>query len=80
MTLLELLIAVSIVAIFAAIAYPSFNNYVYQGHRNHASWRIWSKFNLVLSSYTTTVTPGPPSCQGQPAPYAILLMTDTPLR
>ncbi|EGU52687.1 putative fimbrial assembly protein PilE [Vibrio nigripulchritudo ATCC 27043] len=36
MTLLELLIAVSIVAIFAAIAYPSFNNYVYQGHRNQA--------------------------------------------
>ncbi|MBD1555904.1 prepilin-type N-terminal cleavage/methylation domain-containing protein [Vibrio sp. S9_S30] len=36
MTLLEVLIAVSIIAIFAAVVYPSLNDYVYKGHRKQA--------------------------------------------
>ncbi|MDP2574107.1 type IV pilin protein [Vibrio penaeicida] len=36
MTLLEILVAVSIIAIFAAVVYPSLNDYVYKGHRKQA--------------------------------------------
>ncbi len=53
LTLIELLIAVSIVGILAAIAYPSYQNYISQGSRAEAKGVLLETAQFMERNYTT---------------------------
>jgi type IV pilus assembly protein PilE len=55
-TLVELLIAVGIVAILAAIAYPSYQRYVARTHRNAAEGCLSQYAQVMERHYTTGLT------------------------
>ena len=55
-TLVELMITVGIVAILAAIAYPSYQRYVARTHRNAASACMSQYAQVMERHYTTGMT------------------------
>lgn len=55
-TLVELLVAVGIVAILAAIAYPSYQRYVARTHRNSVSACMSQYAQLMERHYTAGLT------------------------
>lgn len=56
MSLIELMVAVAIVGILAAIAYPSYQRYVARSHRNAASACLSQYAQFMERHYTTALT------------------------
>lgn len=56
MTLVELMVTTGIVAILAAIAYPSYQRYVARTHRNAASACLSQYAQFMERFYTTNLT------------------------
>lgn len=56
MTLIELMVATGIVAILAAIAYPSYQRYVARTHRNAAAACLSQYAQFMERFYTTSLT------------------------
>jgi type IV pilus assembly protein PilE len=56
MTLIELLVVTSIIAILAAIAYPSYQRYVARTHRNAAAACLSQYAQFMERFYTTNLT------------------------
>ena len=74
-TLVELLIAVMIIGVLSAIAYPSYQNYVLKGHRTAAKADLMM-WQLILEENRTQSVPEPnwlkelcPSCTSDNSRY-----------
>lgn len=70
-TLIELLVAVGIVAILSAIAYPSYQRYVARTHRNAATACMSQYAQVMEQFYTANLTyvgapPAPPTNRPEP--------------
>lgn len=69
-TLIELVITVAILALIAAIAIPSYRQYVLRSHRVEATTALMAiaaaqeKFYLQNDTYTTNLTDAPPAGLG----------------
>ena len=70
-TLVELMVAVGIVAILSAIAYPSYQRYVARTHRNAAMACLSQYAQVMEQHYTANLTyvgapPAPPTNRPEP--------------
>ena len=73
MTLIELVVVVSIIALLATIAVPSYRQFLLKSHRAEAKAALLNlaaaqeKFYLQNNTYTTVLTTAPPTGLGLPA-------------
>lgn len=74
-TLIELMVVVAIVAILAAVAFPSYNNHVMKSRRAAAATCLMTQAQFMERYYTTNLTyvnaPNPAQCGDIAAFYSI---------
>ena len=79
-TLIELMVVVAIVAILAAVAFPSYNNHVMKSRRAAAATCLMTQAQFMERYYTTNLTyagaPAPAQCPDIDAFYTIGLELD----
>jgi type IV pilus assembly protein PilE len=81
-TLIELMIAVAIIAILAAIAYANYRSYVISSRRTAGATCLLERAQFMERYYTANLTyvgaPNPPACEPETAQFYAVSYTSDP--